>query len=134
MTDIPVGWFDEKAACSQIVIANTATNKIEVYRPCRTDVLKVTQWNDVSLGYVAPVHVALPTGAVLAGPVYVADVDHDGHLDLVSYDRVGIKIQLDVAYGDGTGQFGSTSGEPPDGMAETHLCLTGLSSTPRTWS
>jgi FG-GAP-like repeat len=126
VTPIPVGWFDEAAPCSQFVLANNASNVVEVYRPCVAGA-PFAQWNEGG----APITVKLPstpTTVVVAGPAYAVDVNHDGHLDLVVYavDTTTKEIQLDVAYGDGTGAFGSTP-LANDSLADRYLCLTTIS-------
>jgi hypothetical protein len=123
-TDIPVGKFDELGPCSQVVIPNTATAQIEVYFACRAD--SATQWNDngMPLAWKPPTIIKPPVGAMLAGPVFVLDVNGDGHLDIVAYTVDAGKGGLDVAYGDGLGQFGSVPlPAVPNGSMDSYLCL-----------
>ncbi|HEY8038640.1 MAG TPA: VCBS repeat-containing protein [Polyangiaceae bacterium] len=92
-------------ACDQIVLAFVGGDGADVYSPCR-----LSGGNVVPNQGATSTHVRLPVGRVVDAGVRAADVDGDGHLDLL----IGAALYAYVAYGDGKGGFhaaGGTGGE-----------------------
>jgi hypothetical protein len=126
---VPVGKWDESSPCEQFVLANKDLDRLEVYHACRSLGSNI-QWNDVALpGALPMVPVTLAGGLKLRGPAFNIDVDGDHHRDLVVYvaaDGAGTGAQLQVAYGDGKGGFGSTplaQNWVPDFTTSSYMCL-----------
>jgi hypothetical protein len=82
--------------CAEIVLAYRGEGEVRVLDVCEvgTDPLRSdVVWRDEAREQL----VALPRGRVVDGPVLVADVDADGHLDLL----IGSGGETFVAHGDG---------------------------------
>jgi hypothetical protein len=124
--EIPTGRLIEGSPCDQFVLGNKDNDRVQIFTSCR-DFAGVTGWNDLSLtGAVPPIEITIPAAAKIKGPVSILDVDGDGHLDVAVYaatDDAGTFAQIDVAYGNGKGQFSSTPGGLADQHAAPHLCL-----------
>jgi len=92
------GKFDESAPCEQLVFAVRGANGVLVYSPCRTD--GTSGWNKAA----TPTSIALPVGFTVDKGVLVADVDLDGHTDLL----IETNGKPQVAWGLGDGSFVSS--------------------------
>ncbi|MDC3954781.1 FG-GAP repeat domain-containing protein [Polyangium jinanense] len=88
--------LDEAVPCKQILVAYRGATTVPVFTPCRLGDFGV-EWNTGG----APLDVKLAPEAPIDRGVFVADVDVDGHLDLV----VGAGGQTYVALGLGDGTF-----------------------------
>jgi hypothetical protein len=91
------GRFDEGAKCPQIVLPYTGHTSVPLFTPCRTVGTDV-RWNDEN-GALA--FVTLPGNATIDGGVRLADLDLDGHLDLL----IAASGKLYAAWGQGDGTF-----------------------------
>jgi hypothetical protein len=100
------GKFDEREkACAAIVFPFTGRGSVSVFSPCRSGASGV-EWNEGG----APTEISLPGGATVAGPVRIADLNHDGHLDILiaGHDTPdATDVTGYVAYGAGDGSFRS---------------------------
>jgi hypothetical protein len=85
---------DATSACGEVLLA-TSAGSIQIFSPCKPDTAASSAWASDR----APVTVS---GMDPASTVFVADVDADGHADLV-YRSAAKKNTLVVAHGDGLG-------------------------------
>jgi len=108
-----VGAFADKSptACDGFALAFDGDNEITVYAPCTKDDLGYVKWRDG----LAPVRVAVPDPVF--GGVRTADLNGDGHLDLLIgvlalHEVKGTVVErqplVRIAYGDGNGRFASS--------------------------
>lgn len=121
---VPVGYWNETSACQQFVLVNKPMGQIEVHYACQS----TGKWNIKDVKSPINIPVTLAAGVSLVGPVFGLDIDGDHHKDLLVYaaGAKGANAQLQVAYGDGKGGFGSTPvmmGSSLDGVAGPYLCL-----------
>jgi hypothetical protein len=86
--------YFESEPCAEAVIAYAGDTRVLLYPVCKTEGDAVA-FNDA--GVTALLGVSLPTGMLIDGGVIPADVDGDGHLDLV----IGASGTTFVAYGSG---------------------------------
>ena len=99
---VAIAPFVTGATCDQIVLAFTGDKGLAVFSPCRVDEKGMNQFNrEGSMQFVPPILVSLPAGDAIGPGVFAADVDADGHLDLV----IDAATHMLVAYGDGKGGF-----------------------------
>lgn len=129
---VPVGNVDEGVGspCDEMVLAPPFASQIYVFSPCKQGGVA---WND---DFAALPPVTLPGAATVGEGAMLADLDGDGHLDLLIGGALagppgeGAEAPALVAYGAGDGTFNSTSPALPgatDGKAAlTTFALTGL--------
>lgn len=109
--DVLQGDFAEATPCQEVVLGFKAAPKVTVYEPCVETATGVT-WN--ARAGIGAAEVSMPSGFVVASGPRAADVDGDGHLDLlvgvVRADSAGDVPQAVVAYGNGAMAFRSEPG------------------------
>ncbi|MFT3767293.1 MAG: FG-GAP-like repeat-containing protein [Minicystis sp.] len=111
--DLAWGRLDEASPCDAIVFPYEGAGEVLIFSPCRP---KGTGWGWNEGGALRAV--SLPEGAVVDRGVKLADLDLDGHLDLL----VGASGHAFVAWGLGDGTFTSApSGGVPDTAAQYAL-------------
>ena len=116
--DIAAGNIDEDpddSPCDELVLPFTGQPTVFVFSPCKRDPADgiVLNINGV------PFEIHLPAGDSVFGKALLADLDHDGHLDVSVVARNGNEHFIDRAYGLGDGTFHSQSPVPAlgDSMA-----------------
>lgn len=94
--EVSAGRIDEAAACPQIVVAFRGATEVFVFSPCEKSGPNVG-WNEGG----SATAVALPPGQAVESGAELADLDLDGHLDLL----IGASDGLFVAWGAGDGSL-----------------------------
>lgn len=95
------GGFDEGLPCDQVVLVYRETGELQIFPPCKVTGQQTT-WNES--GQIA--HLTLDPQAAIDRGALSADIDLDGHLDLM----IGASGKTYVAYGLGDGRFASVPG------------------------
>jgi hypothetical protein len=100
--EIPSGDFDDDPdkPCPELAFGFVNDDRVRVYTPCSDAFTYATG--------IAPRVVHLPAGHVIAGAIFIADANADGHLDvLIPVVTAESGAGLDVAFGLGDGSFHS---------------------------
>lgn len=98
--NVQQGRFDANAPCNELVFAQRGSRDIFLFSPCRTD--GTSGWNTSAVLN----KVSLPPGFTVDTGVMLADLDLDGHLDML----IETNAVPHVAWGMGTGAFQSEKG------------------------
>jgi len=109
--------------CDEIVLPFRDLKNLFVFSPCKRDPAKGIVINANGASTTVDLH----PGDLVVGPVVLADIDHDGHLDLGCVGTDGTERFIEVAYGLGDGSFHSSTPVPAvgDGFAARAGTLAG---------
>ncbi|MFO0593059.1 MAG: FG-GAP-like repeat-containing protein [Polyangiaceae bacterium] len=117
--DVGRARFDESLPCTAIAFGFKGSDRAFYFTPCRDSGKGGVEWRTgTGLSYVT-----LPAGRTVTEGVLPADVDLDGHTDLlIGGDHAGLLI----AWGQGDGTFTSTEGVPGEASPFEPAATAGL--------
>ncbi len=113
LAPLRTGRLDESLPCDHVVIGVTSpgnNGSVAVFPLCRRVGKNKVEPNEPGGAQIAPSTITLPAGSSVGKRgLFVIDVDHDGHLDVVIDGTTSTMI----AYGFGDGTFHSAPGAKP---------------------